>query len=44
MDRAAAACPEVFMTHIEDLHRFILKGRRDPEITAEIEARIRGLE
>jgi len=44
MDRAAAAVPEVFMTHIEDLHRFILKGRADAAIREEIEARIRGLE
>jgi hypothetical protein len=32
LDRASAACPEVFQQRMEDLHKFILRGQ-DPETT-----------
>ena len=28
MDRAARACPDVFVERYEDLHRFVLQARR----------------
>jgi hypothetical protein len=29
MKRASDACPEVFQEHMEDLHRFLLKGKEE---------------
>ena len=39
MDRAAAACPEVFVERYEDLHKFILKGSVNDRGELDLEAR-----
>lgn len=39
MDRAAAACPEVFVERYEDLHKFLLKGGVNGSGELDLEAR-----